>query len=300
MHHRVAVHTVRTRRKRAEGYQLLGDIDNQGSSLMAILAGYLSDLEAVNADETRSLRSTDASAERDEVFVVLRHGQTGLAADIVDKVGELRLRQTPDDTQRVRCGSLFVLPAAEQTGWLAVHINNQRHIKGLLEKGTQERFRLDFPDMILEIKPYVMGSVLQKAVEQDRIDKVRLVTWEQPHDRALSATDKWVRQGTVAKVEMIITPRGRIERILSGLPLRFLRGDQQAFGEIVEFEGIRFDEAKLEVALEDGTRRTFNIEQPDAGHAFTEDLTGLQLEDGEPTDVSLRAALRGALSTVIG
>ncbi len=300
MHHRVAVYTVRTRRKRAEGYQLLGDIDDQGSNLTAILADHLSELESVSADETRSVACTDVTVERDEVFVVLRHGQTGLAADIVDKIGELRLRQTPDDTQRVRCGCLFVLPAAEETGWLAVHINNERHIKGLLEKGIQERFRADFPDMVLEIKPYVMGSVLQKAVEEGRIDKLRLITWEQPHDRAIAATDKWVRQGAAAKLEMIITPRGRIERILSSLPLRFLRGDQQAFGEIVEFEGIRFDEAKLEVALEDGTRRTFNIERPDAGHAFTEDLTGLQMEDGEPTDASLRAALRSALSTVMG
>lgn len=99
---------------------------------------------------------------------------------------------------------------------------------------------------------------------------------------------------------MTITPRGKVERILSALPLRFLQGDQRAFGEIVEFEGIHFDEARVEVQLEDGTHRTFNIERPDAGHAFTEDITDLQMEDGEPTDMSLRAALRSALSTVRG
>jgi hypothetical protein len=50
--------------------------------------------------------------------------------------------------------------------------------------------------------------------------------------------------------------------------------------------------------LADGSRRTFNIERPDVGHPFTEDMDGLRMVDGEPTDGSLLAGLQHALSNV--
>jgi hypothetical protein len=298
MNQRVAVYTVRVRPKRdLETYRPLGDIDDQGTSLMSILLSYMEDFESVSADETRSVRGGGNVVDQGEVLLMLLHGQTGMAADIVDKVGDLRLRQSADDTSRVRCGCLIRLPTAADIGWLASHINNGRHTKGLLEKGIQELFRQQFRDFVLEIKPYVMGSVLQRAVQQGRIDKIRLVKLERPDDRALTGAGKWVVAGTTAKAEMILTPRGRLNRILSDLPQRFLGGDQGVFGEIVQYEGITFDEAKLEVELDDGTHRTFNIERPDAGHAFTEDLRNVVLDDGEPTEASLLAALRQALTT---
>lgn len=76
---------------------------------------------------------------------------------------------------------------------------------------------------------------------------------------------------------------------------RFFGGDKEAFGEIVEFNGLEFDQAKVEVALANGTTRTFNIETPDAGHAFTVDMDQLDFEDGEPTDESVFAELRRAI-----
>jgi hypothetical protein len=63
----------------------------------------------------------------------------------------------------------------------------------------------------------------------------------------------------------------------------------------VEFNGLEFDTAKVEVALTDGTTRTFNIETPDAGHAFTVEMDKLDFEDGEPTDKSIFAELRRAI-----
>src|SRR5207253_4373071 len=141
-----------------------------------------------------------------------------------------------------------------------------------------------------------LGSVLEEAVRRDQIAKVRLIKLERPEDRAVAATDKWIRAGAVGRLELDITARGRAERVLPSLIQRFLLGgDKSAFGEIIEFEGIKFDEAKVEVVLEDETRRTFNIEEPDSGHPFTEDLRDLEVEDGEPTERSLFAALQAAL-----
>jgi hypothetical protein len=58
------------------------------------------------------------SVRHDEVFAEFLHGQTGMAADIVDEVGSLLLRQSPADTQRVRCGVFLRLSPAQRMGWL--------------------------------------------------------------------------------------------------------------------------------------------------------------------------------------
>jgi hypothetical protein len=69
----------------------------------------------------------------------------------------------------------------------------------------------------------------------------------------------------------------------------------------VEFEGMTFDQAKVEVVGQNGAGRTFNIEKPDAGHPVTEDMLGLVLlDDGEPDEDSLFSELSRVLSTVGG
>ena len=275
----------------------MGDIDGQGSSLIAVLDRYLSEgFEPSTTDETKNLHCETVEVQDDELFVVLRLGQSGVAADIVNKTGSLLLRQSPDDIQRVRCGALFRLPPPATIGWLAAHVNNGRPVRGLMEKGIQARFHDEFPRLILEFRPYVIGSALESAVEQNLIEKVRLIRYERPNDRAAAATDKWVSAGTAATMELSLTPHGKLEHILSNLPLRFLHGDKDAFGEIVQFQGLTFDEAKVEVVLPDGAHRTFNLEQPDAGHPLTEQMYGLQMEGGEPTVASLRTELRHALT----
>jgi hypothetical protein len=144
-----------------------------------------------------------------------------------------------------------------------------------------------------------MGSVLEEAVQANRVDKVKLVKLERPNDRANAATDKWVASETEGKLELSITARGRAHRLVTSLLRRFIvESDQAAFGEIVEFQGMTFDEAKVEVIMTNGARRTFNIEHPDVGHAFTEDLR-VELEaDGSPVEESVFAGLREVLRSV--
>jgi hypothetical protein len=74
---------------------------------------------------------------------------------------------------------------------------------------------------------------------------------------------------------------------------KFLKtGDREVFGEIVQFEGMEFDKAKVQVEMPNGDLRTFNIEEPESGHAFSVDIDqDLKLKDGEPTEASLFKAL---------
>lgn len=301
MTHRAALYTVRVRQKydRSESKEarLLGDIDEEGTYLRDVLERYCNGMESVSADETKVVRSTKTAVDGIDLLVTALHGQNGLAADIVGANGELRLRQTPEDTQLLRCGWMFRLPPAEDTGWLAVHVAHGRGAKGLLERSILEQLRqeTEFPGLKLEIVPFVLESTLKAAVDADQIDKVKLVKYEQPGDRAAAATNNWVPAGAVGRLELDISARK--SRVIGDLVQRFLRGETAVFNTIVEFAGITFDEAKVEVIV-DGARRTFNIEKPDAGHAFTQDLEGLVMENDEPTMDSVFSGLRTALSSV--
>jgi hypothetical protein len=76
----------------------------------------------------------------------------------------------------------------------------------------------------------------------------------------------------------------------------FKEGEREAaFTEMVEAVGLRFEQVKFEVQLPSGTRRTYNIEHPDTGHAITEDLSDLEFTGGEPTEATLQAGLRAVI-----
>ena len=79
------------------------------------------------------------------------------------------------------------------------------------------------------------------------------------------------------------------------------RRDESAFAEIVEFGGLIFDEALVEVLLPDDTRRLFDIAHPDVSRPVTIDLPGIRFDaDGEPTPESLLAELRSVLAAAGG
>lgn len=293
MAHKATAYTVRVRRKGEPGTFLpLGNIDGNGTYLLDVLADYLTDLESFDADQTRSVRSIDLRRSGDELYLSTLHGQTGMAAEIVDKRGELLLRQSVDDTQHVRCGCLIRLPASEDMGFLATHVNNGRAVKGLLEKGIQARFREQFDGLVLTIKPFVEGSVYQDALEAGRLLKLKLIRVDRAEDPGEEGLGKWIEQGTEVKEVRTLSARGREAFLRARLPLALLRGDGEAIAQILQFDGQTYDQARLEVELPSGKKRTFTIGDPDAGHAIFEDLRGLRFREGEPTDESIWPALQ--------
>ena len=172
---------------------------------------------------------------------------------------------------------------------MVVHINNNRSIKGLLQNELIPRFQHAYPEFILEITPCVVKAVLDEAVNNNQIDKITLVKLDRPTDRADASN--WVDAGTDAKIELRISAAERNRRLLGGLVQWVLGGDAAAYNQIVRFDGMSFDEAKVEVVLANGSRRTFNLEHPEGGHPFTADIAPVLEADGEPTEASIFAAL---------
>jgi hypothetical protein len=299
--HRATLYNVRIypRHKRKPPLRPLGDFDTSGTKLTVATnsifkAGVFA---SANNDGTRSVVCEKSSVVGDEVHSIFASGQSGYVADIVDANQQLRLRQDPTDSHLMRCASVLRLEPNETLGWWAVHVNNGRGAKGLVEKKLLEVFRDGYEDLTLKVTPVVRGADLAAAVDQGRIDKVTLVRLERPKDRARVAdTGKWVPVGRDADILLEIKGKGE-QFLMNNRVTKFLKtGDRKVFDEIIEFEGMHFDKAKVQVTLGNGDRRTFNIEEPDSGHAFSVDLDDdLDVQNGEPTEASLFGSLQKAI-----
>jgi hypothetical protein len=298
MTERAALYTVEARPQSRGGTSLpLGDIDGAGTSLVAVLSAILDGFEVASVDGARVVRALSASADGDDLFAILQHGQAGIAADIVDPSGDVRLRQTPADLQLVRCGCLFELPPAATQGRLAAHVKDGRGIKGLVEQGLTSAFRARYPQLRLTIERLAEPALLQTAVAGDRVESLRLTRLE-PAGAHTSDTARWIATGDAARLEVDLAVRSPGAHLDRTLLERYLTGDRTAFPEIARFGGLTFDRVRVGVVLADETRRLFDLEHPEAGRPAMRALDGIELdESGEPTAVSLLASLRAALAS---
>jgi hypothetical protein len=304
---RAAVYTVRVHPiGQPNDRCLLGDFDSSGTALIDRLSAYLPKLNYT--DESRKLlylRHTVEPAPPQppvELLAMLESGQAGMDAMIRSKQGEQRYHQVFDDSADLECGCLFRLPRNQRLGFLALHIPNRRMIKTPLAAHISRSFRSDYPELVLEITPYVVESALVQAVDQNLIETITLVRRVQPSDRASAGIAQWVGDEDLGKITVTIgaSLSGRARHLLADPLRRFLGSttgshDRDAAKRaIVEFMGMTFDEAKVVVPQGD-TTRTFNIEELDSGHPLTEDML---LPPGRPSEEAIFAALRRALSTV--
>lgn len=278
MSDRAALYTVSVTRRGAP--LPLGDL---ADVLGEILDGFS------EAGGERVVRVVEIERDGEEIFCVVQHGARGVAAEIVDASGALRLRQVPGDVQLVRTGCLFRLPPAETEGRLATHVANGRGVKELFGQGLAARFRGLRPGLALGIERLGQPEALRAAVAAGRVERLRLVG-----GRAIADTTRWVAADS-ARVELDVSARGA--DLDAALVERHLRGDAAALPEILRFAGVHFEHASVGVRLEDGTRRLFDLERPEAGPPASRPLEGIVLDDaGEPTGPSLLAALRATVA----
>src|SRR6266567_802176 len=101
MAHRAAIYTVRVRPKRKreeDDYRLLGDIDEQGTSLAATIREIGDGLRVQTEEGTTRVGCTRCIRTGEDVFMMLTHGQSGVVADIFDADYQLALHQELDMT----------------------------------------------------------------------------------------------------------------------------------------------------------------------------------------------------------
>jgi hypothetical protein len=296
--HVAALYTVRIhRRRKPDDLQLLGGFGDDGTGqLLYLVDGYLQQLETESDDEKRTLKvaSCAIDANTSEVRLRLELGQRGQRFDHYDG-DQLEFSQRPVHTAKVLAGALFRLPPDANIGFLVIYVPYRRGSITLLRDVLTARFREDFPALVLQVKPAVEGTALKRAVDENQIEKIQLLRYDRHTDAFEGGSAKWTRAGEAAEIALEVRGR-RGARILPNLIKQYLEGETGVFGEIVEFEGLRFEHAKVQVR-EGETVRTYNIENPEAGHAITRDIGGdLKFdEEGWPADEALVPALRDTL-----
>jgi len=295
--HRAVLYTVAVHREREpDKPRLLGNIDGNGASLLGMLEGCLPKLDYL--DGSRVLRYLRSKTDGNELMVRFRHGEDGVEANITDGKGRDKYHQQVDDWSNIECGCLWNLPPNQTTGWLALHVYDNRGTKTMLGQHLKEYFRKGFPGLALQLDPFVMESALREAADKNLLKGVKLVRRVRPSDGALAQVNPWVEDGTVGKEEVTFSASlaGKWQHLRSTLLRRALDGDVEARDAILQYKGQTYDEVKFTVAQGD-TTRTYNLERPGVGHPVSMELN---LASGQPEDDDLYAELRRALSTVTG
>lgn len=160
-----------------------GNFDKAGTALAACLEGYLNLKPAFSAqDGDRSVEIVSSNLAKDDLELVVKHGQTGVAADIFDSKRKKRLHQNPEDSHEINSGVLFQLPRNATIGWLAVHVNGNRSPKQLVYSELADKFRADYDPLKLLVSPAVSTAALLAAVESGRINTVKLTRLDRPTD----------------------------------------------------------------------------------------------------------------------
>jgi hypothetical protein len=251
-----------------------------------VLAGILDGFSETSGD--RVVRVLDVERDGDDLFAVVQHGSRGVAADIVDASGRVRLQQLPGDVQLVRTGCLFRLPPEATSGRLVVHVANGRGVKELFGQGLASRVRALRPGVMLAIERVGQPEALQAAVAAGRVERLRLVGGP-----SITDAHRWVASEP-ARVQLDVSARAGLRPALIE---RHLRGDRAALPEILRFAGLTFDHARVGVRLDDGSRRLFDLARPESGPPAARALEGIVPDEaGEPTSASLLAALRAVVS----
>lgn len=287
MGHRATIYNVLVHEKfKPKEEKPFGNIDGNGTYLAEFLERALSEgFASVSYDGNRDVSCERTNLTEPDLGAVLRPGERGVRADIVGPGSQTSIfQQEEDHTQLLKCACLFRLPRNQKHGRLAIHVNQGRSVKGLLDSEITKRFRKAFPDLMLKINPCVDAAAFEAALDHDQLLSVNLFK----HGRSGDIRDgrKWGRTDAGLKLQLSIKAE-RDKRLVPRLVKRALKGNNEAYGEIVEFAGFPYDEAKFEVQLEDGTKRTYNIHNLEAGHAMSQDIEPETGADGYPTDESL-------------
>lgn len=296
MAHRALVYNVVIHeRYKPNETRLLGNFDKAGTYLANFLDGALSNkFASISADGLRDITCERTQLDEPDLGAILRPGERGVRADIVGPGKQTSVfQQQPVDTQILKCACLFRLPKNERQGQLAIHVNHGRSVKSLLDTEITRLFKDAYSDLIIKINPCVDAEAFKAAIDQNQLLSVNLYKNGRPKD--IKDGRKWGRSDTGLRLQLSIKA-AKDQRLMTKLVRNALKGKDGAFGEIVEFAGFPYEEAKFEVLLEDGTKRSYNIHDLEAGHAMSQDIQPEDGPDGYPSDESLYRELGRVLT----
>ena len=295
MSHRAALYLVQVRQKRESEWRLFGDFDQTGTWFGDVVASALSQLNDKSRDGkvVAHFEAALPGLGDGQVGASIRSGRTGITS-VIERSGHPSYDRSPDHAESMRSAVLFDLPKGQRAGRLAVHVPFGRSCKGIVERALKAH--VGVLGFIVELGPIVPAGALREAVERDAVERVTLIKHDPARSDKFADAAQW-GSDAVDRLELSI-PSRRNRRLRRDPLKKFLDEPTEANRQqIIEFEGLSFDEASVTVEMPDGVQRTFFLEAREGGHPMT---TGISVGEGDrygaiASDLSdgLRAAVAG-------
>jgi hypothetical protein len=294
MSHRAAVYTVRIHERRhPTELQPFGNVNEEGIYLPEWLRDnvFTKDFSVEEGDK-EIFCEQDSKFDEPDLRVWFRPGQSGQHAEVMEAGGQTLFTQTADHRHILQSGALFRLPRGKTIGYWALHINDGRGSKTLIYDEMWDKFHARFPDLLLKVQPAVDARAFKKAVGDGQITSVHLAATGPSAD--IKDGDKWVTGNTGMKLDLVI--RANKGYLRPNLVKDALQGDNNALGSIVEFGEIEFDRANVEVQLENGDTRHYDVSDLTRGHAMSAVIHPDTESDGAVKPASVFDELRKVLA----
>lgn len=268
MSHRAVIYSVRIRPQREpEQWCLLGDYDSDGTWAGDTIDEALHRFEADSSDGSVHARYEEdlKTTLNSSVGMTILSGRSGVTS-VLQKSGEHDFHRTRQHSEAMRSAILFQLPPAKTRGTLVVHAPHGRSCKSIVQQQLRDWF--SFLGYIIDLSPIVPANALYEALQSDELKKVTLIKYDPDqfdrfHDAAQWGNDE------VGRLELSVASR-RGNALRPDPIRRFIESPtEENRRQIIEFNGMEFDDVAVTVKLRNRTQRTFYLEAPDRGHAMS-------------------------------
>lgn len=275
--HTAALWTIEAIRPGGELRAELGDLAGHGYLLTRLRKGLKGlHVSEVTPDETErpaaEFRRFVDTGREDEVACIIALHEYGVRAVVSFDQGPQD--RYPRNPQTVEAMALVRAGRRTRTGTLAVHFNHRAGAK------VQVADELEAIIRAAGLNPNIEAAGTESAIRQglleNRVKEYRFIARRQPHDRF---PDDRIKDQVIGRVETRVFPQ-RHGFLRGRWLLEYLKGAKKTkdFDDLVTFDGMQYDEAKVTVKLANGRIRTVNVLEADQriGHALTFDLVNSQ------------------------
>jgi len=289
MTHRAALYAVTVHPKRnPDAPCILGDYDANGTWLGKTLKQLMPTLSTEDDKRNIGLKfeSRLKQLPKNHAGFTFLRGQTGVRS-ILSRQNEVHYRRTPETEELLRVAAVFWLPRRRSRGYLAIHIPHGRGIKSLFDAFLRERFSKR--NYVLSLSPIVPQDALRNAVQADSLERITLVKRDLSDSDRFADAAQWGPE-QVGRLELSIISRRGLKLWRDPLTRFLSERRSEGLDKIIEFDGMRFDEAKVTAKMPGGNERTFYLDGRESGHAITIDLE-LNDDSASSDDMGIRSGL---------
>lgn len=299
-------YSVRVRVKRDDEYLPLDAIEvgDNNFDFITFLDGYLNDrTENICIDEERqqSIEVESHTRTQRRISGILKGGTFGYEAELKNvETGEIKTREV-EDCELLPFYFRFEHRRHQTSGLLLLQRFGVHGVKSGFQADVTTMLREIDEDLVLQINPLVTDQEITRLLGGG-LKKIRYLRYTVPAD---AAEDLCLEDNEVEHCEMETVIKAKRDRFLS-IPawVRDLANDRAPAGDVVEIDGVEFDDVKI-VISDGGKMRTLSVNDVRKFRMSIDVTEDVDIDDetGQPTFDSVDTVAREIipeLRTAIG